>query len=235
MPPQRRSLLSTAVLVAFLAVALVSATAMGWLGWLLLEQDKALDVQRQRERIEQAADRAAAVMQRALADLQSAAGSEFARDASAPPGVLTISLAPDGTVVAPEGRLLHVPVRRAVHEASTPAFSEGEQLEFSSSDLGGAAHAYSRLSAARDVGVRAGALLRLSRVHRKLRNPDGALHAYDQLAQIEGVDVGGLPATLVARVGRASVFSEMGRTSELRAEAGALQKDLLEARWPLVK
>lgn len=223
------------LLAVFLAVALVSATALGWLGWLLLEQDKALDVQRQRERIEQAADRAADVLQRSLADLQSSVGRDFARDASPPPGVLTISLAPDGTVVAPQGSLLHVPVRRAVREAPTLAFSEGEQLEFSDSDLGGAARAYFRLSAARDAGIRAGALLRLSRVRRKLRDPDGALQAYDQLAQIEGVDVGGLPATLVARVGRASVFSEMGRTSELRDEAGTLQKDLLEARWSLVK
>ena len=223
------------LLVAFLAVALVSAAALGWLGWLLLEQDKALDVQRQRERIEQAADRAAAVLQRSLADLQSFVGREFAGDASPPPGVVTISLTPDGRVAAPQGSLLHVPVRGAVREAPPAAFSEGEQLEFSGSDLGGAARVYARLSAARNVSVRAGALVRLSRVRRKLRDPAGALQAYDQLAQIEGVNVGGLPATLVARVGRASVFSEMGRTSELRDEAGALQKDLLEARWPLVK
>ena len=44
------------VLTIFLSVAVVSAVALGWLSWLLVEQDRALDVQRRQERLEQAAD-----------------------------------------------------------------------------------------------------------------------------------------------------------------------------------
>ena len=34
------------ILTIFLSVAIVSAAALGWLSWLLVEQDRALDVQR---------------------------------------------------------------------------------------------------------------------------------------------------------------------------------------------
>src|SRR5204863_289470 len=50
------------VLAIFVAVAVVSAGALAWLMWLLLEQDKAVEMQRRQERLEQAADRAAAVV-----------------------------------------------------------------------------------------------------------------------------------------------------------------------------
>lgn len=223
------------LLVVFLAVALVSATALGWLGWLLLAQDKALDVQRQQDRIEQAADRAAAVMQRSLTNLQSLIGPQLGKADPLPAGVLAVSLAPGGIVVNPAGSLLYFPVRRASPGPSMLAFTDGERLEFAGSDPAGAARVYSGLSTARNEAIRAGALARLARVRRKLRDPDGALRAYDQLAAIERVDVDGLPAGLVARVGRASIFDETERTSELREEAHALQQDLLRVRWPLVK
>ena len=45
--------------------------------------------------------------------------------------------------------------------------------------------------------------------------------------------VDGLPPSLVARVGRASVRSEAGTPDALRREAGALRHDLLAGRWPL--
>ena len=44
------------VLTIFLSVAVVSAGALGWLSWLLVEQDRALEVQRRQARLEQAAD-----------------------------------------------------------------------------------------------------------------------------------------------------------------------------------
>ncbi len=222
-------------LVVFLAVALVSATALGWLGWLLLDQDTDLEVQRRQERIELAADRAAATMQRSLADLQSHMGPQPGQAGPLPLGVLAITLEPAGSVVSPAGSLLYVPVRRASAEAPPRTFAEGERFEFASTDPASAALAYAGLSRAGDAAIRAGALARLARVRRKQRDPDGALRTYDELARIDRAHVDGLPATLVARVGRASVFSETGRSAELRQEANALQADLQSARWLLVK
>ena len=56
---------------------------MGWLMWLLLEQDKTVELQRRQERLEQAADRAAAVMQAALANLNGIS--------AVPAGVITVT------------------------------------------------------------------------------------------------------------------------------------------------
>ena len=61
------------LLVVFLAVALVSSAALGWLGWQLLKQDASLESQRRQERLDRAADLAAAAMQRSLCDLQAGA------------------------------------------------------------------------------------------------------------------------------------------------------------------
>ncbi|MGH9602309.1 MAG: hypothetical protein ACRD24_07950, partial [Terriglobales bacterium] len=44
------------LLTLFLAVMLVLAATLGWLGWRLLEQDRALESQRIQERLENAAD-----------------------------------------------------------------------------------------------------------------------------------------------------------------------------------
>ena len=49
------------VFAIFLVVAFVSAGVLGWLMWLLLEQDKTVELQRRQERLEQAADRAVAL------------------------------------------------------------------------------------------------------------------------------------------------------------------------------
>ena len=40
------------VLTIFLSVAVVSAGSLGWLTWLLVQQDRALDVQRRQARLE---------------------------------------------------------------------------------------------------------------------------------------------------------------------------------------
>lgn len=57
------------VLVVFLGVALLSTGALGWLAWLVLEQDRELATQRLRLEIEQAAESAVGAMQQSLASL----------------------------------------------------------------------------------------------------------------------------------------------------------------------
>ena len=51
----------------FLGVAAVSVIALVWMGWRLLQQDRALEAQRLEEQREVAADRVVAALEMALA------------------------------------------------------------------------------------------------------------------------------------------------------------------------
>jgi signal transduction histidine kinase len=221
-------------MLVFLGVALVSGGAMGWLAWLLLKQDMALEVQRQQDTLEQAADRAAAAMQRSIADFHSLIGTESGSHVSLPRGVSRVSLVDGAITLWPE---LGLPYYPAVGHAplASGIFDAGERFEFAANDLVGAAREYSKLVPAAQPAIRAGALARLARVHRKQRDAHTALLAYERLSRIDAGHVEGLPATLIARVGRASLFEAEGRTADLRAEADALQRDLARGRWQLVK
>src|SRR5512139_922615 len=64
-PPRR-------VLTSFLVVVAACVAALAWLGYRLLQQDRALASQRVQEQLETAADRAAVAMDRRLAALEDA-------------------------------------------------------------------------------------------------------------------------------------------------------------------
>src|SRR5712691_7523991 len=55
-----------AVLTLFIGLMTVCALVLGWLGWQVLVQDRAVEAQRRQERIESAADRAVAAIERAF-------------------------------------------------------------------------------------------------------------------------------------------------------------------------
>src|SRR5204862_2841794 len=56
------------LLLILVLLSLVSVSAVGWFGFKLLEQDRMVQAQRRVERLEQAADRLAAGLQRTLAE-----------------------------------------------------------------------------------------------------------------------------------------------------------------------
>ncbi len=165
------------VLTIFLGVAVVSAGALGWLAWLLFEQDRALEVQRHQERLEQAADRAAAVMQSALADLELQLNSDPGRTSEPPAGALIFITGPTGVLIHPDGGLLYYPEPPQVPESPTAPFVEAEQAEFVRKDLVAAGSLYTALASGADPAVRAGALARLARIRRKEQHPEAALAA----------------------------------------------------------
>jgi signal transduction histidine kinase len=215
------------VLAVFVAVAVVSAVTLSWLIWLLLEQDKTVEIQRRQERLEQAADRAAAVMQGALSDLD--------RGSDPPQGVLTVSLGSQGMTVRPQGGLLYYPEQLRHPQDPSHVFDDGEQAEFARKDLRSAAEVYSRLALNSTDSIRAGALTRLARVRRRSGDYAAALRNYDELSKMADADVSGLPAELIAREGRASVFEETRRISDLRQEASRLEEKLRSGHWQLTK
>jgi hypothetical protein len=96
------------LLLALVAVAIVSAGALAWLGWLLIEQDRTLARQREVDRVQQRAETATAALRASLADLpRLAAASSLA--AAPPDGALSVDLTTRGTSVRQPSRVLWVP------------------------------------------------------------------------------------------------------------------------------
>ena len=221
-PP--RSLL----LILFL-VTLVSVSALVWFGWKVLYQEKAVDTQRAREQLEQAADRITATAREALAET----GERVGAWPTSPPakgqpedGVLLVLNGSDISAF-PAGRLLYRPFV-VPFEAPASAFSPGETIEFQQNDPANAIEWYRQLAGRAEHAVRAGALMRIARVLRKSGRLAEAREAYLQLAGEPGVSVAGVPADLVAR-------HELCALSGRAEDARALQADLLRARWPLTR
>jgi signal transduction histidine kinase len=201
------------LLVILRLLTLVSVSALGWLGWTLVSQERFVEVQRRRERLEQAADRVAANFRRSL-------------DAEGRLQGLTLIVAKDSFSVASPGRLLYYPHTAPGPEPSDTAFREGETYEFRDEQPLLAIASYERLARADDAGVRAGALLRMARVLRKIGRKEQSLAVYQRLGAIAGVRVAGTPAELVARH---EICVLRGR----KEDAESLLAGLREARWQL--
>jgi signal transduction histidine kinase len=219
------------LLAILLLLTTASVSALLWFGWRLTEQESAVEAQRSRERLEQAADRVAALLRANLAET----GERLAAPASSPAAIVTepdrsllLIRTRDGLSTYPPGALLYAPVVEQGGEAPESAFAEGEAAEILYQQLGKAAGIYRRLSETKDRALQAGALMRLARVLRRSGQTEGARAVYERLSQIEGVRVAGAPATLVAR----HALCELSRDP---ADAGRLQEDLRAGRWPLTR
>lgn len=190
-PPQ-------SLLIILCLLTLVSISALAWFGWRLLDQERLVEAQRTRERLEQAADRIVSHLRVALVSDQ-------------PDALVTII---DNSIA---GKLLYSPAPARAPEADPRIFSEAESLEFVQGQPRQAADAYERLAESGDAAIRAGALMRLARVLRRLKRDPGPVHA--KLERISGAAVAGDPADLVAR--------------DALAEWEAIRRDLLAGRWEL--
>jgi signal transduction histidine kinase len=229
-PPRR-------LLVLFLAVTLAPAAGLVWLGWRLLEQERALEAQRRLERREQGAELiVAALREQLLARRQGLADPARGPEPEAEDAVVVVFGA--GPAQAhPPSRLLYYPPDRSLRstepESERQVFLPGERHEFQEEDHAEAIRVFARLAQSDDRAVRAGAFLRLARNHRKAGDAEPALAAYTRLAELEDVRLEGVPAALVAGRARCSVLAGLGRTRDLRREAAALYGDLFRGRWRL--
>jgi signal transduction histidine kinase len=219
------------LLAILLLLTTASVSALLWFGWRLTEQESAVEAQRSRERLEQAADRIAALLRANLAET----GERLAAPASSPAAIVTepdrsllLIRTRDGLSTYPPGALLYAPVVEQGGEAPESAFAEGEAAEILYQQPDEAAGIYRRLSETKDRALQAGALMRLARVLRRSGHTDAARAVYERLSQIEGVRVAGVPATLVAR----HALCELSRDP---ADAGRLEEDLRAGRWPLTR
>ena len=217
----------------FLAVTLLVGAVLGWLGWRLLQQDRALARQRRLEQLEAAAERVTSALYRRLAELEEALADPG--HARIPAGAVLVRMRLDAIEVRPPDGLLYYPVVSAAPEPPPATFADGDALEFRRSDPAGAAAAARPLARSANPAVRAAALVRLGRNLKKSRRTAEAFQVYEELAAMGTAQFRGLPAELVALEARCSLFEELGRRSDLEREARVLYQSLANSRWRLLQ
>lgn len=174
-----------------LALAASGVLVLGLLAlaaWRLLQQEQALERERLRERLENAAVLVISASQRALAQASSDERSSLSLEWNEL-GVRRSAGVP----------LLWLPALQHQAESEPRIYSAGEQLEFAGRQTERAMATYRELLGSPDRAVRAGALLRIARCQRTLRRTADALATYQQLSALQGVAVAGAPAELVGR------------------------------------
>ncbi|HSB15173.1 MAG TPA: hypothetical protein VLE22_11995, partial [Bryobacteraceae bacterium] len=231
-PPRR-------LVALFLALTLAPAAGLVWLGWRLLEQDRALEAQRAQERREYAADLAASALSRKLSLARQRLGQpERAADLASAHDSLVVVFRQQQVEAFPAGRLLFYPFvlpEGMAAENAGQQFRTGEEYEFRHKDFAKAIENFRSLVFSRDLVARAGAHLRLARNYRKSGDLELALAEYGELTRAERVVIDGVPAELVARGSRCALLAELGRSDELLREARVLYEDMLRGRWRLTR
>ena len=221
----------------FLVATLVPVIALVWLGWRLLEQDRALENQRILERLEDAADLIAAAIDRRLAGMQ----DRLAEPATSfpsfdlPGDTLILRLGPRSLEAYPPGRLLFSPQVAPVPQAADDVFENGELSEFRNRDYAAAAAIFRSLARWGDPLVRAGALVRLARNLRKAGRTEEALSVYDELAALGSIPLGDDPSELVGRHARCALLYQLGKQEDLLDPSLQLYSDLQAGRWCLTR
>jgi signal transduction histidine kinase len=227
-PPRR-------LLVLFFFLTLVPAVGLVWLGWRLLQQDQALEVQRMMDRQELAADRIIDLLQQELtATRQTLADPVQATEPSSSDSVVIV-LHPGKVEIHPSNRLLYYPTIPADPEPPVQPYMAGERYEFQQKNHARAIDAFLKLTDSPDASICAGAYLRVARNYRKAGNADLALEAYDKLAQFNRIRFEGVPADLAARHARCTLLAELGYSEDLGSEAKSLYSDLISGRWQLTR
>ena len=217
----------------FIATILVPAAALGFLAWRTIEQERALERQRIRDRLDIVAagvslglDSRLKETARQLVSAPSSPDLTKARDS------LLVRIAEDRIRISPAGRLLYYPAGLPPDTVPPGVLEPAENLEFSVRDDAKAAGAYRRLVQAYNPAVRAAAWNGLARCLRRTGQSGEALAAYDQLAQLRTVFAGGIPAELLGRHAACRLLSER-KAADLSPRAQALYRDLQQGRWQL--
>jgi len=135
----------------------------------------------------------------------------------------------------PADRLIYYPTFNAALEIPAGEFVDTDALEFQRKDYARAIYVLEPLTHSANLRTRAEALLRLARNSRKAGRWDQAVSAYEQLAHLENVQLGGIPADLVARGALCDVLESHDARGRLQQTATALYKDLHNGRWRLAR
>jgi hypothetical protein len=162
-----RALSARRSLSLFLAGVVGLAGWQVWLTWRLMEQDRNLELERSRERLEQTADLAVAELARSLADWDLALRElklppPPSLRAKLPTGAAIIAISQGGITVSPPTPLLFVPEPLLAPAAVSRTFDAADELELRAQQYDRAIAALQPLT--NNPATRLEALLRTARV-----------------------------------------------------------------------
>jgi signal transduction histidine kinase len=224
----------TKLLALFLVLSGIPLIALGWLGWRVLEQDRALEAQRSRDQLENAAGTLTRALERELTAWETLAQQAAnGRPAEPPAGTTLLIFDGDGVMEQRGTNLPYQPHARASPAVASSVFAEAEAHEFQAGDLKNAAALYSQLAETNSDPIRAASLMRLARVLRKQRQHRQALDVYSSLAAMGEVTTAGAPSELVARRERIVLFNAIGNHAAAAGEAAQLGGALADGRFAI--
>jgi len=214
-------------------VVALPAIALVVLGVRLLEQDRALAVQRRGEMAQSAADRVVRALEHEVNSVARQLADPAWMAERPAPGTVRVLISNAGLQVEPPSALAWYPSASHLPEPPAAVFAEAEAAEFQSVDLEMALRLNRGLAVRPDVAIHSGALLRQARVLRKMNRKDEAEAVFAQLGGTNNIAIDGVPVDLIARQAQCALALASGRAGALRGAALALQTDLNAGRWRL--
>jgi two-component system phosphate regulon sensor histidine kinase PhoR len=213
----------------FALVGTILLVGLIWVGWRLIEQDRALENQRIRERLESASSLICRELDRGLSDWEQLLGPVASgAPAALPAGAVAAVFEPAGIARQQGARLLYHPFVAAPPEPPADLFAAAERQEFRSQDYEKACAMYRALTRTGNRLTRAGALMRLARCLRRQQRLTEALAVYAELAEFGDTPVAGSPAELLARRERIALYQARG-DNEARGRETALLASALDS------
>jgi signal transduction histidine kinase len=220
--------------LVFLAVMLLLASTLGWLGWRLLAQDRELAKQRTVDRQEVAADMVIAAFEKRFSEAEQNLARLLTGDEDVhEDGPLFVRFSLNEIRTWPQHGLLYFPKLPQPPEPSASLFAVADELEFRKQDRPAAIAALRSFANGADPSVRAAALVRIARNQLHGGDHSDALKTYEQLSGLGAVVVGGMPAAYAASIGKLSVYEQRHDQPSAQATAQELQRDLDSGRWPI--
>jgi len=223
-----------------LSVTVLSGIALCVLAWRLSVLDQALARQRDRERLEHAADSGSGALLQRVTETGDRFRALLDSDPARNPRSLealadrcrsckTILLEPGLVTLFPAISLRYDPEPPSPPVIDNNVFGDGETLEFTRRDYQAAARWFVDLADRSKDAVRAGALIGAARNFTKQKDFGRALAAWSNVEQLGAVPANGEPCALVARFARLPLLGEQSRQTEARQPIN----DLESGRWRL--
>ncbi len=216
-------------------VALLAAIPLGalmWLAWGLIEQDRALELQR----LERQLDEPARLVKQEL-DLRIRSWEDrldlIAQGglSEAPGPAVILTLTANGVTRHQGAPIAFLPAVAPDGDLPLDALAAAEAREFRDRNPRAAALLYRGLAFSANRRVRAAALVGLARCLEREGRLDDAVTVYGELAGLGATTVSEFPAELVARRERARIFETLGDAPRLSDERRALAAALDEGRF----
>lgn len=224
--------------LTFLLVMSGLLLALGWLGWLLLDQDRSLQHERTRDRVDAAAQNLSDALKlqadvtfEELTGLATSLGSladdkkRVLLQKQERPG-LTVHFSGLEMIAEPISDIYYLPLLPRPDSVSL-AFESADRLEFRQGSLDEALKLLDALSRSPDRALQAGAHLRLGRISNRSGDVDRAVEEYARLEEFDDQYIENVPAQWLAHYARCRIFVSENNRSSFESELAILSSLLL--------